>query len=184
MSEKESAKAYQASLEYCEMGRERSLAKLAQKWGKSESYVGQLERWSSQYGWVERAKQYDTEQSAERNARRQKQREEMEDRHAEQSREEQDAARRYILAHINIDDHDGSVSSDEEAEKTKDSLRLLLGNEKINLSAVVQLLKNSREDERKALGVDGSQGMAVEVNADNDNVQVIVYYPQSQENEE
>lgn len=46
--------------EYCLLGPGRSLAKLAEKGGKSTVYVRQLERWSSAYGWVTRAREYDT----------------------------------------------------------------------------------------------------------------------------
>lgn len=106
------------------MGPARSLRKLAEKWGKSGAYVGQLERWSSTYKWVERAKQYDAERIAERMARKQASREQMEDRHADESREEQEWARKILR---------------EGKEKGRISL------------AAVQLLKNSREDERKAL---------------------------------
>jgi hypothetical protein len=55
----ESAKAYAAFVAYAEMGSQRSLEKVCQKWGKNKAYVGQLERWSSQHRWQERVRQYD-----------------------------------------------------------------------------------------------------------------------------
>jgi hypothetical protein len=55
----ESARAHEAIVEYAALGPGRSLAKLAQVWGKSRSYVGQLERWSSQHRWQERVAAYD-----------------------------------------------------------------------------------------------------------------------------
>jgi hypothetical protein len=64
----ESAKAYAAFVAYCEMGSQRSLEKLCQKWGKNGAYVGQLERWSSQHRWQERVRQYDAAVLEEHNA--------------------------------------------------------------------------------------------------------------------
>jgi hypothetical protein len=57
----ESARAHTALLAYAELGPERSLAKLAQLWGKSRSYVGQLERWSARHRWQERVAAYDAQ---------------------------------------------------------------------------------------------------------------------------
>lgn len=157
MGDKESAKAYAAFLAYCDMGSGRSLRKMVEKYNKSTSYVRQLARWSIDHDWQRRVKEYDSEQAAERNEARRKRREEMEDRHARESQEEQEIARKLIK---------------KDADKGHISL------------ASVQLLKNSREDERKALGAEDSKGMALEVNANEDNLQVIVYYPQSKETEE
>ena len=50
----ESPKAKLAYAAYLAMGNDRSLAKLVAKWGRPESYVGQLQRWSSDYGWQNR----------------------------------------------------------------------------------------------------------------------------------
>jgi hypothetical protein len=58
--EGESSRAYQARVEYITAGPQRDLRTLAQKLDKSLTIVG---RWSSQYGWVELAKQYDSEVS-------------------------------------------------------------------------------------------------------------------------
>src|ERR1700686_550099 len=55
----ETSKAAAAFHEYCLLGADRSLVKLAQMWGKSRAYVGQLERWSSNHRWQERVRQYD-----------------------------------------------------------------------------------------------------------------------------
>lgn len=54
--ERESPRAYAARVEYVTMGPKRSLEVLTQKWSKSRSLVG---RWSTQYDWVEHARQYD-----------------------------------------------------------------------------------------------------------------------------
>lgn len=144
---KETPLAYAAFLEYCALGRGRSLRKLAEIRGQSEGKVharlATIEDWSSKHKWQERVRQYDAEIIAERVARKQAKREEMEDRHVDQTREEQDAARRYILARI--------APETNEAKPSDESLIASLFTEKINLGSVVQLLKNSREDERKAL---------------------------------
>ena len=55
----ESTKAYEAFCTYRDMGRERSLSKVAEKLQKSDTLIG---RWSRTYGWVERAAKWDDEQ--------------------------------------------------------------------------------------------------------------------------
>jgi len=57
--EVESTKARRAYDDYLADGPDRSLAKLAEKYGKSTAYVRQLERWSSLYGWHARADVHD-----------------------------------------------------------------------------------------------------------------------------
>ncbi len=73
----ETGKAQAALADYLALGPSRSLAKLCQKLGKSEGYIGQLERWSSQYGWVARAKQHDAEVAQERQQKREEAIDEM-----------------------------------------------------------------------------------------------------------
>jgi hypothetical protein len=60
---KESAKAYQAFVDYVNLGPKRSIAKLAS--GKSARYLRQLEYWSSDYHWQDRLKQLAANQLAE-----------------------------------------------------------------------------------------------------------------------
>ena len=55
----ESTKAYEAFCTYRDMGRERSLSKVAEKLQKSETLMG---RWSRTYDWVNRAAKWDDEQ--------------------------------------------------------------------------------------------------------------------------
>lgn len=62
---KESAKAYQAFVDYVNLGPERSLRKLAASKGKNGTYVGQLERWSIEYKWQDRLKELAQRQLAE-----------------------------------------------------------------------------------------------------------------------
>lgn len=125
----ETPRAAAAFAEYCAIGPARSLRKLAEILGKPSGYTRYLEEWSSQYKWVERAKQYDAEQIRERVAKKQEKRDEMEERHAKEAREDQELARKVIKQAVN---EEGKVIG------------------KVSLAAV-QLLKNSREDERKAL---------------------------------
>lgn len=55
----ESTKAFEAFQIYRDMGNSRSLAKVGVQLGKSTAL---MERWSSNYGWVERAHAWDAEQ--------------------------------------------------------------------------------------------------------------------------
>lgn len=54
----ESAKAFEAFELYCELGEERSIRKVAQQLLKSQPLMS---RWSSQWKWVSRARDYDNE---------------------------------------------------------------------------------------------------------------------------
>lgn len=78
----ESPKAAAAFREYCALGPGRSLAKLAEKIGKSSGYTRQLETWSSAFGWVARAGQYDAERDAEKLRKREEAIDAMNERHA------------------------------------------------------------------------------------------------------
>ncbi len=59
----ETPKAAAAFYEYCLLGYDRSLAKLAQKLGKTTAYIRHLETWSSHYHWQERVKEYNAKQA-------------------------------------------------------------------------------------------------------------------------
>lgn len=54
----ETPKAFEAFELYCKLGEERSLVKVGRKLGKSTTLI---ERWSSQWKWVNRARDYDNE---------------------------------------------------------------------------------------------------------------------------
>jgi len=102
---RETSKALSAYHAYVALGPGRSLAKLAETWGKSRAYVGQLERWSSAFGWVARASAHDAaafarEQAEAEAAARQKSAEERE---AQQKRRQEDeqAIREMFMRHIN-----------------------------------------------------------------------------------
>lgn len=56
---KESVQAYEAFSLYLEMGAERSLRKVAQKLSKSDTLI---KRWSSQWSWQSRSREYDADQ--------------------------------------------------------------------------------------------------------------------------
>jgi hypothetical protein len=59
---KESAKAYQAFVDYVNLGPTRSLAKLNDRYKKPTSYIRQLALWSAEYNWQDRLKQLAAEQ--------------------------------------------------------------------------------------------------------------------------
>lgn len=56
--DKESAKAYSAAKIYFELGPERSHEAVSQELGKSKALI---QRWSTRYGWIKRAREYDKE---------------------------------------------------------------------------------------------------------------------------
>jgi hypothetical protein len=62
----ESPRAYAAFAAYAEMGSQRSLEKVQQKYDKSTSYIRVLARWSAQHRWQERVREYDAAIAAER----------------------------------------------------------------------------------------------------------------------
>ena len=127
-SPKETAKAHAAFVEYCAMGPGRSIRKLAESDQQHIKSVSLLLKWSSEHNWQERVKQYDTERAEERRLARERAREEMELRQAEEAREDQILARR--------------------------ELRLLAEKHRLGSMPAVQYLKNAIEAERKALGAD------------------------------
>lgn len=55
----ETAIAYKAFGVYRDMGAERSLSKVREKLGRKSGYERQLQEWSSQHSWVDRAAAYD-----------------------------------------------------------------------------------------------------------------------------
>jgi hypothetical protein len=57
----ESAKAFDAWTVYRDLGAERSLQKASEMYYGHGANVGQFERWSRRYGWVERARAFDVE---------------------------------------------------------------------------------------------------------------------------
>lgn len=62
----ETSKAARAFSDYRDMGPDRSLAKLCEKYGKTPSYIRQLERWSALYAWKKRTLTWDAEQTEDR----------------------------------------------------------------------------------------------------------------------
>src|ERR687889_2256978 len=57
----ESTKAFEAWTVYRDLGAERSLQKASEMYYGHGANVGQFERWSRRYGWVERARAFDVE---------------------------------------------------------------------------------------------------------------------------
>lgn len=79
----ESRKAYEAFSIYRDLGPSRSIAKVAEKLGKSKSL---LERWSRKWNWVERTEQYDEYQDRMYRLEQEEKRKEMAERHARQAK--------------------------------------------------------------------------------------------------
>ena len=59
----ETPRAAAAFHEYCLLGYDRTIKKLAEKFGKGQFYHRQLEAWSAKYQWQKRVKMYDAEQA-------------------------------------------------------------------------------------------------------------------------
>ena len=117
-SKTETSKAYAAFMAYCGLGPGRSLAKLADLHGKNKSYVHQLQRWSSAYNWVERAKAYDKAQlekeskaAYERRVKEEEERQaaikEMRERQARTARELQEQ----VITHLKVQIASGDIGS-------------------------------------------------------------------------
>lgn len=79
---RETPKAVGAYADYEAMGEDRSLSKLAQKYGKNTSYVRQLERWSSEHNWQGRLLQAEQKRQEERRVKRTADLERMDDEQA------------------------------------------------------------------------------------------------------
>lgn len=58
--EEETPKAFDAFTVYLELGPSRSIGKVRETIGKRSGYDRQLEKWSSKYNWIARAKAFDT----------------------------------------------------------------------------------------------------------------------------
>jgi hypothetical protein len=81
-SPQETPRAAAAFSEYCLLGPDRSLAKLAQKLGKKAGYTRQLEHWSSLYRWGARVKDFEAQEAEQRRKKRQVELEKMDADHA------------------------------------------------------------------------------------------------------
>ena len=78
----ESAKALAAYNAYEGLGEGRTYAKVAAKYSKSASYVGQIQRWASWYGWQERILAWEQAQLDTRRKKRQADQQKMDEEHA------------------------------------------------------------------------------------------------------
>lgn len=76
--EGESVKAFEAFCIYLNLGTERSITKVVQELNKSRALIG---RWSSAFGWVERAAAYDADLQRKARAQAVKNARKMNDRH-------------------------------------------------------------------------------------------------------
>ena len=105
----ETAKAFAAFSIYRDMpASERSLEKVRRKLGKRRGYSGQLERWSSQYRWVQRARDYDMALDSARLQAQERERLQMGERQAKAAVTLQKAALRRLLA--TVDSMDGRTA--------------------------------------------------------------------------
>lgn len=148
---KETTKSMAALNAYLEMGPSRSLAKLAQKWGKNTSYIRQLERWSSEYGWVEQAKQFDKEQAEERHRKQEQEISKMNQEHA-------------LLGRT-------------QALRAVKQIEELIKVQKFGSQAAVQLLKVSTDLERLARGAaTDRQELMGKIDGDHVNTEKIMFY--------
>lgn len=59
----DTSKSFEALTIYLQLGSDRSLAKVQKAMGKKAGYIRQLENWSSDHGWSERARAYDAYQA-------------------------------------------------------------------------------------------------------------------------
>lgn len=99
---RETPRAAAAFLEYCTLGPSRSLAKLAKVVvGDATVHIRQLEKWSSEFGWVERAKLFDAERAEEKRIKKQADIDAMDARHAQIGITQQAKAIKQIDALIN-----------------------------------------------------------------------------------
>lgn len=55
----DTSKSFEALTKYLQLGSDRSLAKVEKAMGKKSGYVRQLEKWSADHGWSERARAFD-----------------------------------------------------------------------------------------------------------------------------
>jgi len=122
----ETAKAKNAFEEYLLMGSNRSLRSLAKQMGRPASYVTQLERWSAQFHWQEKARAYDAEQAERRRREIEEERDKVDREHLLIGRAQAIAAVRMI----------------QDLEKKG----------KYGLQAAAQLLKVSTDLQRLAIG--------------------------------
>src|ERR1017187_2409163 len=114
----ESSKAYAHFCLYRDMGQERSLRKLARE-DKCRAKVGQLERWSSKWRWVERCQQYDDYTERQLRLQQEKERLEMHKRHAKMGMLAQTLAVRKLEKVVN------KIEQNEDTLSPADAARIL-----------------------------------------------------------
>ena len=114
----ESAKAYASFVLYRDMGPERSLRKLARE-DECRAKVGQLERWSSKWRWVERCQKYEDHLEHQDRLQQEKERREMHKRHAKMGMLAQTLALRKLEKALN------RIEQDEDGISAPDAARIL-----------------------------------------------------------
>jgi hypothetical protein len=137
----ESPKAARAYADYEALGPDRSMPKLAQKYGRKSGYVRQLERWSDWYNWQQRLKDYERIQLEERRKRRQDELDQMDKRHADYGRASLYRAIEYINSHL---DDEEIVFINKKGKQEKKP--------RTTIAQAVSLMRASYELERLARG--------------------------------
>ncbi len=94
---RESTRAAEAFNLYCQLGPSRSLAKLSRQDSKGIPSVAQLKRWSVQFNWTTRAREYDEQQRAEQRREHEQAVKEMRMRQIRQSLAQQELSHQVIM---------------------------------------------------------------------------------------
>ncbi len=123
---RETSKAAEAFRAYCDLGPRRSLAKVAESLGKKSGYVRLLEKWSSDFNWVQRARDYDDEEAQERRWKREEAIATMNERHVLLAMEAQERASKQIEELIKAKAF-GSVAAVQLLKLGIDAERLAMG---------------------------------------------------------
>ncbi|MEG1894630.1 MAG: hypothetical protein RR162_00220 [Oscillospiraceae bacterium] len=130
----ESSQAFEAFSTYRDLAAERSISKVCQKVGKSR---GLIQRWSSQWNWVERARIYDNSLEKEARAKAVKGIKDMTDRHIRLSMQLQAKA----VAAL------GELSAEEmSAKDIKEFIKMATELERLNRITEEKLLQSSLEN--------------------------------------
>jgi len=147
----ESSKGYLHFALYRDMGQDRSLRKLARE-DECRAKVGQLERWSSKWRWVERCQRYDDYQERMLRLQQEKERRDMHKRHA------QIALLGQNIAVKGLENLLGKVQTGDQQVAPGDLTRLL------DTSVKVERLARGEPTDSHAVEVGGSQENPVAVN--------------------
>ena len=155
---RETPKALAAFHEYCLLGPDRSLRKLAEQKQEYSKNIALLMKWSAEHNWQERVKEYDNARADERRIKREAEIEKMNERHA-------------------------MIGTTQQAKAIK-QIETLIEAKAFGSMAAVQLLKLATDLERVARGAPterseqtGPDGESLQA------MQVVVYLPKVEHEE-